>query len=153
MRGMNAAAWAVIGAAVGNIGTWFTTWMLGRNERKRLVEERTTAQQLADTQNRHEIDRMKIETELADIVRKRQQIADWRVKLAELKALDALSPQVAPPRTPLAGVPWFEELRQYLDPTLHNVTSLTDMESTPSSFDIRALLAEVARIERDWGLV
>lgn len=147
---MNAAAWAVIGAAVGNIGTWFTTWLLGKNERKRLAEERTTAKELADKQHTHELTKFGLEDEQADRTRKREQIARWRSELAELKfyyVSEGLS------RSSLTGVVWFEELRPYLDQSLPQVVSLTAMGSPPGDDDFRALFEEVARIEKEWKLI
>ncbi|OZE26576.1 hypothetical protein CH256_17455 [Rhodococcus sp. 05-2254-6] len=147
MLGMIDPIWAgVVGGAVGGGFTTLATILGARNERNGRLDELDKTRDIAEDKARREY--------------KQKLVTDWRIGLAQaaqdeaewgrLMDLNA----VAPIRPTVTGQVWFESLRPHLAASEAGLQAL--VFGAEVSYDpVRGLrLAdEIARIEREWGLI
>lgn len=139
--------WAgVVGGAVGGGFTTLATILGARNERKGRLDELDKTRDIAEDKARREY--------------KQKLVTDWRRGLAEVTASyliwDRKSRKLEPAgdEPMLFGQTWFESLRPHLT---RSQTPVPGRDDTISSIyeptDDEELSTEIARIEREWGLI
>ncbi|QOV97548.1 hypothetical protein RCF27_16405 [Rhodococcus pyridinivorans] len=157
--------WAgVIGTAVGALAGSATSLLspliLWRTESRRLEVEHSNAVALSETQHNQELERLAEEGKQADQEYRRRLISQWRDGLE--KAAEELRQReyqesidhVVPDLPNLQAMQWFASLRPHLNPSLDWVTVINvGVYYAYSHSDGPELAAEIARIEREWGLV
>lgn len=157
--------WAgVIGTAVGALAGSATSLLspliLWRTESKRLKVEHSNAVELSAKQHTQELERLAEEGKQADQEYRRGLVSQWRDGLE--KAAEELrqrefqeSHNYAVPDLPnLQAMQWFASLRPHLDSSLDWVQIIHGGGYySYSDSDGPQLAAEIARIERAWGLV